>query len=104
MASNARSGTGESLLMVKVSMLIGAVVAPALFMGMTAMSHFLKLPGLVASGDMQQMYHWNMWPIAAWPDDRTVALARRSELRSVSMALKSSFPHPSYYHWHPGFQ
>ena len=40
-------------------------VVPALFVGMTAMSHFLKLPAFVASGDMQQMYHWNMWPMAA---------------------------------------
>jgi hypothetical protein len=95
MASNARSATGESLLIVNVSMLIGAVVAPALFMGMTAMSHFLKLPALVASGDMQQMYHWNMWPIATWPDERLLPLASRSELRSVSLAMKWSFQMPS---------
>ena len=50
---------------------------------MTAMSHFLKLPGLVASGDMQQMYHWNMWPMATWPDDRLVWLLLGS--RSATM-------------------
>ena len=81
--------------MVKVSMLIGAVVTPALLAGMTAMSHFLNAPALVTSADMQQMYHWNMWPIATWPDDRELPLARRSELRSVSLAMKWSFQMPS---------
>src|SRR5207247_458989 len=60
-ASNARSATGEPLVMVKVSMLIGAVVVPVLLAGITAMSHFLNAPGLFTSADMQQMYHWNMW-------------------------------------------
>src|SRR6266536_2508932 len=99
MASNARSATGESLLIVNVSMLIGAVVTPSLLAGMTAMSHFLKAPGLLASADMQQMYHWNMWPIATWPDDRELPLARRSELRWVSLAMKWSFQIPSEYHF-----
>src|SRR6266540_2867683 len=81
MASKARSATGESLLMVNVSMLIGAVVTPALLAGMTAISHFLKAPALFGSADMQQMYHWNMWPIATWPDESEFPFASRSELR-----------------------
>jgi hypothetical protein len=81
--------------MVKVSMLIGAVVTPALLAGMTAMSHFLKAPlALFASADMQQMYHWNMWPMATWPDERELPLARRSERRSVSLAMKWSVQMP----------